>query len=109
MAIDWDALVLAPCMAVFAEPAGAMVSWAGGAPLLITDAVFDRQHVEIQFGDGRAPLSGVYPTLGIRQAALPDGVSPRQLDLVVVRDEEFAVVDVQPDGAGHILLILATP
>ncbi|MBX6382083.1 MAG: hypothetical protein IRZ07_03780 [Microbispora sp.] len=107
MAVDWDALVLAPCMAAFGEPVS--ISWDGGAALTIPDAVFDRQHVEIQFPDGRAPLSGWHPVLGIRAAALPDGVSPRQLDRVVVRDEEFQVVDVQPDGAGHILLILATP
>lgn len=112
MAIDWDRLVLQPVHRIFgAGPEDPPeIYWSGGAPFQVPDAVFERQHITIDRGNqARAPVSGIFPTLGLRAAALPLGVTIRQNDRVRVREETFAVMDVQPDGMGHILLVLSNP
>lgn len=105
MAIDWDRLVLKPTHAVFGEPAD--ISWGGGAAITVPDAVFDNTVTEIVYGDGRAPSTVMQPTLGIRQAALPEGVDIRQGDRVLVRGTPYRVQDVRPDALGHLLLVLS--
>lgn len=105
MAVDWDRLVLGPTHAAFGEPAE--ISRGGGAPLQVPDAIFDLVPTEVQMPDGRTMVSGFRPTLGIRQASLPEGVVVRQGDDVQVRGQSYRVADVQPDSLGHVLLVLA--
>jgi len=107
VAIDWDKTVLGPVHAAFStgEDQPVFVSWGGGAWYPIADAVFDLTHIEVG-ADGRAPSSSFHPTLGIRQSSLPPGVRLQQGDGVQVGDRFYAVVDVQPDNLGHVLLIL---
>lgn len=116
MALDFDALTLAPCMDIFAatvrhaRPAGEFATARG---------MFDRAHVEIGFNEAGAPITAVRTTLGIRLAdfaAVPVPgdrlqvalLGTRQVDIGTVGAtvDAFTVADVQRDGAGGALLIL---
>jgi hypothetical protein len=112
MAIDWDAELLGPLMAVFGEGTeNAPSSWptytpAGGSAFQLADAVFDQAYqrvVELAEGVQGTAQS---PVLGVR--AILFAVPPKQGDSVYIPsvDTTFAVADIQPDGHGHILLIL---
>lgn len=112
MAIDWDALVLAPVMGIFGEGDSAdPLTWPlytprGGTPFRLADAVFDRAYSEVQIqGDGSAVTSRK-PCLGVRDALFE--TPPRQNDQVFIPSVNmtFIVSDVQPDGHGDTRLIL---
>lgn len=113
MALDWDALVLAPVMAVFGEgdpvddtmlpfytPRGLP-----GFPL--RDAVFDEQYEQVQVVDGEEPPSiARRPLLGVRTSLFPR--DPAQNDRVRLPStgKSYIVSSVQPDGHGHAKLFL---
>ena len=111
MAIDWDAELLAPVMAVFGEGVPSVPStWPtytphGGAAFQLPDAVFDAQYTRSEEIDGVAQ-STTAPILGVRAVHFPQ--FPEQGGRVVIpsNGKTYRVTDVQPDGHGHILLIL---
>lgn len=71
MAVDWDALVLAPNFDIFAEPAtfipagGGVITTFGGAPNL-GRGVFDQGNKDVEGFSGELPTRTEVPTLGIR-------------------------------------------
>lgn len=111
MAIDWDAELLAPVMAVFGEGMpGVPASWPtyhpdGGAAFQLPDAVFDEAYAHTEIVDD-VPISTRNPALGVRASLFV--TPPQQGDLVFIPSVEktFAVANPQPDGHGHVLLIL---
>lgn len=115
MAIDWDAILLAPVMGVFGEGIPAVPSsWpiytpAGGIGFPLEDAVFDRAYaVVVLDGDG-SEVTSRKPCLGVRRSLF--AADPKQDDTVFIPSVpgSFIVKDVQPDGHGHVKLILMGP
>jgi len=112
VAIDWDAAVLAPVMDLFGEGDPANQStWplfmGGGRTLSLRGAVFDKAYRQVaELADGSQSVTE-RPVLGVR-AALFGPVPPAQGDTVAWpgSDVIYAVADAQPDGHGHILLVL---
>lgn len=112
MAIDWDAELLGPVMAVFGEgdpddPASWPVySPKGGRPFPLAGAVFDSAyHRVVELADGSTSTT-IFPVLGVRAALFP--APPLQNDSVYIPSAEqaYGIGDVEPDGHGHIKLIL---
>jgi hypothetical protein len=107
--IDWDALVLAPCQAVFGEKLKPSYQRAsGGAPFDI-DGIFDDAYAAVSVeADDDPGIAMVNPVLGVRLAQFA-GVDPVQSDKVTIPSagKKYVVIDVQPDGHGAVKLILA--
>jgi hypothetical protein len=120
MALDFSGLLLGPAMAAFGVTV--LLRRAEEQPLTIT-GVFDRVHLNLGLDPQDAPVSTHQVQLGLQRGALPAGFTPRQGDRVQVQIlngeavdvlpavpggtlESYSVSDVQPDGAGGILLIL---
>lgn len=116
MALDFDALVTAPAMNLFACTVRHARA-AGG--FSAARGVFDRVHLEIGFTDAGAPMTAVRTTLGVRLADFASVPIPTDRVQVALRGstqvdigtagataEQFTVADVQRDGAGGALLIL---
>jgi hypothetical protein len=104
--IDFDALVLAPAIQVFGEPATYTPD--GGSPTAVT-GVFDAAHklVTVDMGEESFHTAGVSttaPAFGIRLKDFP--VPPEQGDGLRVRDTDYVVMDIHPDGHGGAHLIL---
>jgi hypothetical protein len=102
VAIDWDALVLAPVMSVFGETV--IYTSVSGAQITLTDAVYDANYSHTDVDEDGVAVISSFPALGVRTAE----VSPQQGDrLKVVRTGEvLAVAAVYPDSHGHALLRL---
>jgi hypothetical protein len=108
MAIDWDAHVLAPLFAQFAEDVQPTYTPKGGTPFAI-DGVFERAYQEVLIdaeAAGGVGMNTVKPALGVRLAQFPD--PPVQGDKVFVASVglTYVVNNVQPDGLGWAWLIL---
>lgn len=112
MSIDWDAELLGPVMSVFGEGMpGVPSTWptyypAGRPSFQLPDAVYDEQyHRVVEQGDG-SEISTLAPVLGVREILFDR--APRQGDRVRIPSagKTYRVTDAQPDGHGHILLIL---
>ncbi len=112
MSIDWDDFVLTPLMGIFGEGVpGDPSSWPrytprGGSAFQLPDAVFDEQyHRVVEQGEG-SEVSTTTPVLGVRAALFPQ--PPDQGDRVFIpsNGKTYRIADDQPDGHGHILLIL---
>jgi hypothetical protein len=103
--IDWDADCLGPVMAVFGG--GVNYRPRTGAAFDIADAVFDAQYAYVvrdpQTGEDVTTTS---PVLGVRSILFP--TPPKQNDSVLIGASGvlYVVKDVQPDGHGHIRLLL---
>lgn len=116
MAIDWDAEVLDPVMAVFGEGDPASPgTWPlflprSGNPFRLSHAVFDAEYLDAETtpGDDTGQTSR-RPVLGVRTALFTaQGLWPRQNDRVTIPStgKTYLVRDVQPDGHGHAKLML---
>lgn len=116
MAIDWDADLLGPVMAVFGEGReGDPSTWPtyhpqDGSAFQLRSAVFDREYRRVvDLGEG-VTGSSIHPVLGVRDALFADTPAGRALqnDKVFIPSEGklYAVIEPQPDGHGHTLLIL---
>lgn len=113
MPVDFDALVMAPCIAAFGN-AEAVFSRPGGAATVT--AIFDRHGASLRF-DGESTVSVRQPRLGVRLADFPADFSPRQGDACTVtpllpdgsRGSPVAwkVMDTQPDGMGGLSIMLS--
>jgi len=103
MAVDFDALVLAPCIDAF----GSTVTYARpGRTQFQIQGVLDKYHVEVSFDEQGAAVSTRRPILGLRESSFPAGVCAEQGDTVTSDGVTYEIVDTQPDGHGHVLLIL---
>lgn len=100
--IDWDNLVLGPCMATFGE--AVTYTYASGAPIQIT-GVFDEQYTDVTLADTQ-PIASTMPVLGVQLSQFP--TQPQQGDtLTITRTAEaFVVKEVRPDGHGAAKLML---
>jgi hypothetical protein len=101
VAVDFDALVLKPCIATFGEPI--TYTPAGGSPIAIS-GVFDPAYTHVTLNDSGIPFTSILPVLGIRMLVLPQ--APEQDDLVTARGLNYIVRDALPDGRGHYKLLL---
>lgn len=115
MAIDWDAELLAPVMAVFGEGlAPDRSTWplympsGGAASFPLAGAVYDAEYQDVQPDGDLSSTTTTRPVLGVRASlfALP----PKQNDRVYIPSVAavFMVVEPRPDGHGHIKLMLMT-
>lgn len=106
--IDWDAKVVAPCLAVFGEAVKLSYQRASGGDPFDIDGVFDDAYVALVLeADGEPAFSTVQPLLGVRVAQF-SGVVPVNGDRVTVPrvGKTYVVTDYQPDGKGHAALPL---
>jgi hypothetical protein len=109
--IDFDALVVAPCMAVFGENPDQLPVFkrvATGATFPI-DGVFDDTFANLVVvgRDGDPEIASAEPVLGVRLAQF-GGLDPVQNDQVTIpRDgKTYVVSSVEPDGKGWCFLRL---
>jgi hypothetical protein len=104
VAIDWDALVLAPLHAAFGE--GLSYQPVTGAAFTLTDAVIDRGYIHVGTDAGGVPITAWATYVGIRLASCPPGFVPADEDRVTAQGSTWRVVDEQPDGKGNTVLVL---
>ena len=103
--IDFSATVLGPCMAAFGEPVRFLPAQGVPVPLV---AVFDDAYREVNFDGAELPIATTRPMLGCRAVDFPHA-PPAPADLFQVRGQVWQVVEVHPDGRGHLkLFLLAT-
>lgn len=114
MAIDWDAVVLAPAMAIFGPRPGLdpPTYWPKAAIgtdgfITLADAVFDEGFTAVILEDG-AQVSTVMPCLGVRMAHFADlpGEPQQGGQAHIPGFGTYVVRDAQPDSHGHCLLLL---
>lgn len=101
--IDLDGLVLGPCLDAFGQ---AVTYLAGNGQAAAITGVFDRYHVQVDFDAQGAAVSTTLPVLGVREAAFPPGLCATQGDTVMIAGTVYEITDTQPDGHGHVLLML---
>ncbi|WP_086650866.1 head-tail joining protein [Acetobacter cibinongensis] len=105
--VDFDKLVLAPCVSVFGE-AMQWLSSAMGAPKPIT-GIFDEGYKASSL-DEASGLTPTYTTsadarVGIRLSDfLPD--APAQGDIFIIRNKQYRVREIQPDSHGGADILL---
>lgn len=104
MAIDWDGLLLKPVMGVFGEQVTYVPR--GGAPIAISDAVFDEESAEIAIGEDAQMSTQRKPVVGIRVAALGQAAAQGATIIRASTGLAYVVKDVVPDGHGHVRLVL---
>ncbi|QJD91801.1 hypothetical protein HH213_17925 [Duganella dendranthematis] len=100
--IDWDALVIGPCVGVFGEPV--IFTPVGGDPVEI-DLVYDEGNKDVALAGG-TPLNSSNPIVSGQMSVFP--VEPQTGDRILIKGtgEEFAVSDVDDDGKGGVVLSL---
>lgn len=106
MSIDWDGLVLAPLHATFGETVQYLSASAGY--FVLADAVFDRGYVQVGTDAGGVPVTAWHTFVGIRLASCPAGFIPAGGDQITARGSLWQVADIQPDGKGNAVLVLAS-
>lgn len=112
MAIDWDAELLAPVMAVFGEgDAGNPASWPIYTPrglpaFALPGAVFDAAYQDVTVNDDQTTTTAQRPVLGVRTSLFAQ--LPAQNDKVFIPStgKTYLVREPRPDGHGHALLML---
>jgi hypothetical protein len=67
-------------------------------------AIFEAEYRLVNLGEGDVPLDSTEPVLFVRTIDLP--TPPARDDGVVIDGTNYRVSSVQPDGQGHIPLIL---
>ena len=88
-----------------------MTVW-GGSPVALS-APFDAAYVRETFDENGMPVSAVGPVLGPVDSAYLTGLGltpsaePEEATVVVAEGTTYRVDDIQPDGVGSVLLILA--
>jgi hypothetical protein len=112
MAIDWDALVLAPVMGIFGEGVPVdkstwpLYTLTTNESFRLADAVFDREYSAVTVSDDGVANSTRRPVLGVRLALF--AVPPAQGNRVYIPSVglTFIVREVQEDGHGEAQLML---
>ena len=109
MAIDWDASVLAPLVAVFGEDQDKRPTYTpqlSGVPFAI-DGVFDNPYKGLAIDpDGLPVIATREPCIGVRLAQF--AVPPVKGDRILIPSvsQAYLVSDVHPDGKGWAKLML---
>ena len=117
--IDWDALVIAPCMDVFGEDLKPVYTRAaGGVPFEVV-GVFDDAYdtLVLNAESGEPEMATIQPVIGVRlsqfvAAQVAAGLTPQPLPLQSDRlaipriSKTYLVTNVQPDGKGWAFLSL---
>lgn len=107
MAIDWEAKVGAPCVAVFSEPvAGTYRPFDRTLPSYPLNPVFDEAYRQVILQDAEAAITDVMPVAGVNDAQFR--YPPRQNDLWQrqASGQWYVVKEVRPDGHGVTVLHL---
>lgn len=102
--LDWDALVLAPCNAAFAED-GRVYYYPGAGPVmtLTGQGIFADRFRESTFHDA-TEIESVRTVINVRAALF--AATPVKGELFRVRGVLYVINEVQPDGMGDIRLYL---
>jgi hypothetical protein len=101
MAIDFDALVIKPCVSIFGEPI--IYTAVGSLNPLSINGVFDPANHDIVINEG-VPMTMLRPVLGVYVADFPS--PPQQNDICVVRGVTYTVREPIFDGRGNCKLYL---
>jgi hypothetical protein len=110
MAIDWDRMVVGPCVSVFgvgdrSNPTPIpYVSTQDGSEFFI-NGVFDEAYHEVGVDDGM-PFATVQPVLGVQLSSFPCGIVPKQDDTLILPGGKHVVRNVEPDSHGWAILRL---
>lgn len=104
MPIDFDALVLGPCMDTFAEPitVDPLASQPGVTPYA-AQGIFSSRPYDVMLDDGSS-YQDQLTTIGVQisQFAVP----PTAKDIITVRGVQYLAADAQKDGQGGLVLTL---
>ncbi len=100
--IDIDALVLAPCLDAWGEEVAFYP--AAGQPQLGMQGRFEEKFRETTFTDGDEAITGK-PMMGMRQSTFLQ--QPVTGDAFLIRGRFWRIIDVLPDGNGHLHIRLA--
>lgn len=100
MAVDFDNLVLAPCIAVFGEAITYIPRLSSRFPV---NGIFDPAYTELVVIDGE-PVTQTMPVMGIRLSDFPQ--KPLQDDTLIARGKVYRVREVRVDGHGSAKLML---
>ncbi len=101
MQVNFDA-ALAAAMRAFGVP---VVYSPRGGTAFDTVGAFNAAYADVDFSSG-VPVASSKPMLGIRASQVPAGVVCGQGDRVNVASADWLVVNVEPDGRGHLRCIL---
>jgi hypothetical protein len=113
--IDFDALVLGPCMTVFGQP----VTYYGARSYFAITGVFDEAYLPVDpFDEGRGSSSAfggmggittVMPILGVQLSQFPFDSQPQQGDRLVIctTNATYFVKEVRVDSHGGAKLVLS--
>lgn len=105
--INWDAVVTAPCMAVFGEEQKPTYAAPGGGAPVEIDGIFDDAYTAlIMAADGDPEIAATDPVIGVRLAQFP--ALPLQGGRLTLPrlGVAYRIIDVRPDGKGWAKLIL---
>lgn len=115
MPIDFDALVLGPCMATFGEPitVDPLASQPGQAPYQST-GIFSSRSYEVSLPDGSLMMTQI-TTLGVQLSQFV--IPPAERDVITVGGlpgsppsrpypVQYIAADVQKDGQGGMTMTL---
>lgn len=110
MPIDWDGLVLTPCMDIFAldgrngpGPVLTPLKSQPNVPAFGIRAVWEVTPTTITQEDGSLMTTTIY-TLGIRLREFP--VPPVKGDMITIDNEDYILNDFQYDGQGGVRWIV---
>ena len=110
MSLSFDTLVAAPLLANFGEVNQGhpipVYTPRGGTAFAI-DGIFQLPTHEALALSDVPPVTTRRPSLQIRNALLPAGVTPAQGDQVVIRTVTYTVSDVRPESVAMTKLMLS--
>jgi hypothetical protein len=98
--LDFDALVVGPCMQAFGEPFDFLPQRGRAVPGLI--GVYTDKYVETTFTGGDE-VTDTKTALGIQASQFPAAL-PAQNDRLRIRGRLWRIAEALEDGHGHILL-----
>lgn len=103
--IDWDELVIAPCLSVFGE--GVVFKPRIGSPYaLASGGVFDQAYREVLPDSAVPGVNSTHPTVGVRDSDFVTAPLQRDRILRVKTGQTFEIYDMQPDSHGATRLLL---
>ncbi|MBU6246464.1 MAG: hypothetical protein KGN77_01810 [Xanthomonadaceae bacterium] len=107
MTIDFDTLVLGPCMDAFGEP----VVWmpAVGGASVSTTGVFDAFYKEIAEAGAEVGTAITRTFLGVRASSLPSLPVENDTFFLPNRNATYIVSEADSDGIGHLRIFLRGP
>ena len=101
MAVDFDALVLAPAARVFGE---SVAYYPASAAATSVTGIFNDRFQETKLQDG-VEVIDFRTVLNVRAVSFPNG-GPQQAELFRVRGILYVATNIEPDGMGEIRVTL---